>query len=521
MNKQTVTVFTSEKAKKLISSAFSPGIELLYAGDITDCFDTVYSNRCSGLIIELMPPYSSVQDLMYDFQKRAYFPSILLFSYESDGSINYTLSDSEAYPFSGMLAAFFESAFSEKQFVRRVFFRTTDWENNYDNAVSTLLKREALEELLRGCTEAEFETFRKKYDFNINEKGCTLFFWELQNIEYAEHKSFKDIHNFCGEAVRNQCAEIIRSYSGGEVFYIGRRLLCAIINDIDTNSSAKNVRDFEKLLSELCIALGSKYATRYLSGHVTGLSQFRTEYEKYLSEKSFSFFRQGGMLLRSTELNSVKKAPKMEEVSSLLETIGSYLHYDPFNPELDKCLERLFLVILKFSLDYPLYYYCVSVINSDISRYHPELRSSLSFKILSPGLLQFSSIEKQYLEMKQMIASLREKLPTARQPKSALVRKVLEYISANYMDDISVPDISKELYISPTYLSQIFKGLMGVSVISYIIDYRIGKAKELLEDTDLMVYAIADKVGFRDVRHFSKTFKKIVGCLPTEYRKKL
>ena len=54
--------------------------------------------------------------------------------------------------------------------------------------------------------------------------------------------------------------------------------------------------------------------------------------------------------------------------------------------------------------------------------------------------------------------------------------------------------------------------------MQYLISYRVERAKKLLEETDHMIYYVAEKVGFRDVRHFSKTFKKCTGYTPMEYR---
>ena len=60
--------------------------------------------------------------------------------------------------------------------------------------------------------------------------------------------------------------------------------------------------------------------------------------------------------------------------------------------------------------------------------------------------------------------------------------------------------------------------MMGTSVMQYLISYRVESDKKLLEETDHMIYYVAEKVGFRDVRHFSKTFKKCTGYTPMEYR---
>jgi YesN/AraC family two-component response regulator len=76
------------------------------------------------------------------------------------------------------------------------------------------------------------------------------------------------------------------------------------------------------------------------------------------------------------------------------------------------------------------------------------------------------------------------------------------------------------MYLSPVYISRIFKEVTGESPINYLIKIRLAKAKELLEKDDSSnVKAIGTAVGYDDVYHFSKLFKKYYGISPLNYRK--
>ena len=59
----------------------------------------------------------------------------------------------------------------------------------------------------------------------------------------------------------------------------------------------------------------------------------------------------------------------------------------------------------------------------------------------------------------------------------------------------------------------------GVNFKDYLISIRIQKAKELLKNTHDKIYEIAHAVGYEDTRYFSDVFCRIVGCLPSQYRK--
>ena len=102
-----------------------------------------------------------------------------------------------------------------------------------------------------------------------------------------------------------------------------------------------------------------------------------------------------------------------------------------------------------------------------------------------------------------------------------LIAKVKDYVDKNYCDNISLTSISKTFCISSGYLSVLFNEHIGQNFIDYLLNLRIYKAKNLLKGTDMKVYEIADKVGYRDAYYFSTAFKKIVGINPTDYREKI
>ena len=97
-------------------------------------------------------------------------------------------------------------------------------------------------------------------------------------------------------------------------------------------------------------------------------------------------------------------------------------------------------------------------------------------------------------------------------------RLAIDYIQQNYMDpDLSLNSICSYLNISTSYFSTIFKEETGETFTEVLIRTRMEKAKELLENTTMKNYEIAEKVGFSDPHYFGISFKKMTGCTPTEY----
>ena len=97
--------------------------------------------------------------------------------------------------------------------------------------------------------------------------------------------------------------------------------------------------------------------------------------------------------------------------------------------------------------------------------------------------------------------------------------KALDFIDANYQDDISVEDIAASAGINRKSLYAVFKSLTSFSPKDYLIYYRMCKATVLLKDANLSVETVAVSVGYSDQFHFSKEFKKNVGLSPSVYRR--
>lgn len=94
----------------------------------------------------------------------------------------------------------------------------------------------------------------------------------------------------------------------------------------------------------------------------------------------------------------------------------------------------------------------------------------------------------------------------------------MDYIEKNYADpDLNLNSVCSYLSISTSRFSTIFKNITGETFMEVLIRIRMQKAKELLENTDLKNYEIAEKVGFSDPHYFSISFKKMTGKTPSEY----
>ena len=100
-----------------------------------------------------------------------------------------------------------------------------------------------------------------------------------------------------------------------------------------------------------------------------------------------------------------------------------------------------------------------------------------------------------------------------------LIKKVIDYMNTHLSDkDMSIKLLADEVYLTPTYLSSLFKKTTGSTIGQYLTEIRMNRAQELLTDPGWKLYQVAEMVGFEDANYFAKTFKKKTGMLPSEYR---
>lgn len=105
------------------------------------------------------------------------------------------------------------------------------------------------------------------------------------------------------------------------------------------------------------------------------------------------------------------------------------------------------------------------------------------------------------------------------QRNTRVLEQILAYVEENFQKEISLNELSKHIYLTPNYLGNIFQKNMGKGFKEYLGEYRIKKAKELLESGKYLVYEVGEMVGYKDSNYFRKIFKEYVGVSPSEYKK--
>lgn len=150
-------------------------------------------------------------------------------------------------------------------------------------------------------------------------------------------------------------------------------------------------------------------------------------------------------------------------------------------------------------------------------------------------ILKPSNMEELQEAVRVMAANLKRKGITGqeeKEPASAVpeqesaagsftVNRALAYMKENYSRKVTLTDVADNTYVSQWHLSKLLKRHTGKSFSELMNEIRVDEAKKLLLDPSLRVGDVADLVGFVDMAHFSRVFKKFAGVSANEYRNTL
>ena len=104
---------------------------------------------------------------------------------------------------------------------------------------------------------------------------------------------------------------------------------------------------------------------------------------------------------------------------------------------------------------------------------------------------------------------------------SFIVKHALAYIGEHYEQKLTLGEVAEKTYVSQWHLSKLLNRHTGQSFSDILNRVRIEKVKELLKDPSLRIGTISEQVGFLDMAHFSRVFKKQEGVTANEYRNKI
>lgn len=182
---------------------------------------------------------------------------------------------------------------------------------------------------------------------------------------------------------------------------------------------------------------------------------------------------------------------------------------------------NLFLQKLKWCFDFDLCSEALYELKKQVSRYVHVFDFSLRMefdKAFSLG--GYASIEVVFSQMNHMLVLCAQAAAKYVDGLSSITMDALQYLSEHFSEDIALSEVASYVNVSPEYLSRKFSKDVGVTLHAYLMQLRISRAKELLENSNLRISGVAEAIGMQS-KYFGRVFKQMEDVTPQEYRKNI
>jgi YesN/AraC family two-component response regulator len=197
---------------------------------------------------------------------------------------------------------------------------------------------------------------------------------------------------------------------------------------------------------------------------------------------------------------------------------------EKLSQELEQIFESMYhLKLEQINQSYPFYMEIVFILGRYINEIGEErLRCYINESDFYERIITFETLEEINDYVKQIVFNLFEKLSsTVNTKRNRIILKAINFINQNYSDkELCLAKVSEHVELSASHLSTLFTKEVEMSFKDYLTGVRLEKAKELISKTNLKMYEISDQVGYANVEHFSRVFKKATGTSPNCFKSK-
>ena len=167
-----------------------------------------------------------------------------------------------------------------------------------------------------------------------------------------------------------------------------------------------------------------------------------------------------------------------------------------------------------FHVNQPVYY-------SNNDELRSRMAAALQYLLDNPKSPKLELMGNFYLFMNSLVQSSANKVTKAGDTVQDFhVQKAIAYIKRNSSHDITVQDIADFCHINRSYLSRVFRAVLGMSPSEFLLMHRIARSRELLIESNHSVGKVSEMAGFKNQTYFARAFKRETLETPLEYRKR-
>lgn len=393
-------------------------------------------------------------------------------------------------------------------------------EDDYIETTSLTFNRgEHMREMVSGVQENEFLGIVNKLNLPFTGQGyylLTMTAIQKFNIDYYNNRR---IYYFL-EVIKAKAIWALLDRSTGGILFRGhsRNVECVLFNAPRETSERKSQEMLNLFLNHLFLLANDGLTSFVLSAPIISPQEISSAYQLCTSANQLKIFYPNDPVIRLQYFQrNISEQHPTEDVENILNLVREF-DIDTSLDEFQNRLSQLFTIVQK-TRDVSILNYCYSTLNMSYNRFCSKHRLTECYQQL-PSQFEWNTPLKEVAQFYYAQFVTAQELARNRHSyQDDSINKVITYIHKHYDKHLSLEILAKEIGFNESYLSRKFKMTVGINLSEYIENYRIEKAKVILEASGKKIYEAATAVGFTDARLFAKRFKLATGMTPSAYSK--
>lgn len=381
---------------------------------------------------------------------------------------------------------------------------------------NSLMKDSLMRELVLNSNRREGVLHElSQYNFTVDIKNMSIMLIKI--IDYTNYikNEFDFDEKLINYGIKNIMFEILDEVPfQGEFFYYTNGEFVLFCSFRDIHSENRIITEIENVYLKFKNAI-KKYMEREVTA---GLSECGNNITELFMHAELA-----------VKMNYINKNERIEKYNPVFKNQSS-LSLDFYVNEINRILKEFLMGNYEYTFTLPEFnsgkvsvndveairrmYEQIIYIIKNFSDSHSNL-IKLDFERYFNYLKDYGNVYDMHEYVISCLDSIRDQLSIGTRISDLVVR----YIMKNYTSQILLTDVGKSLGFNANYIGRVFKKEMGIGFSEYVIKIKINKAKELIRLNKYNISEISSMLGFKNMEHFSRTFKRITKKTPSEYKR--
>lgn len=390
------------------------------------------------------------------------------------------------------------------------------------------LKQKFLENLLNGLIPNDIDNKIAAYQIQLTKANLNVSILSVDNYKVMEDKYDSVVLSNINLSILNVFNQKTSEFKMGELIVIGKGKYALISSVNHENSMAVVHRKLSYFLNNMKQALFmflNISVTIGVSGTQNGYLHIPSLYAQALAANELKLIYGKGKIIYEHDLSQIENTSHGNLTDKEREIIQALFSQDQHQLKVE--IQNMVkytksLNPMNINMAHRLYLEFIYIIMGHL--YQKDIFAEDIFKKdinFMEHIIKYETLDEMNGYLEHILLSIFDEISHRNENVSSKIRRAKEYMKQFYHEDITLKSVSKHIQVSEAYLSRLFSSETGESFISYLTRLRIEAAMDLLKTSQLTIQQISEHIGYANPEHFSRIFKKNVGCSPNKFRNEM